>query len=74
MSPEETRCLLEIIQVKEYLTVKEAAFLLNCSERHLLNLVAKAKTTRSEDSIPFGRLGRKTVFHRKKLLEWVEKN
>ena len=70
----ETRKLqqtLQRIMCKEFISAKEAAILLNCSERHIHNLVDRARRQIGEHPIPFRKIGDTTTFLRGELLEWT---
>ncbi len=62
---------LRRIMVKEFVSVREAALLLNCSDGHVRNLVNKAQRGKASYPIPFLDLDGVTVFSRAKLLEWA---
>ncbi len=71
----ETRKLhqtLQCIMLKEFISAKEAALLLNCSERHIHNLVDRARRQIADHPIPFRKIGETTTFHRTELLEWTK--
>ena len=51
----------------------EAAFLLDCSDGHVCNLVGKAKRLAKTYPVPFLDLDGVTVFPLDKLLEWAER-
>jgi excisionase family DNA binding protein len=57
---------------KEFISAKEAAVLLNCSERHIHNLVDRARRQIDDNSIPFRKIGETTSFLRTELLEWTK--
>lgn len=63
---------LQRLMVKEFLSTKEVALLLNCSDGHVRNLVAKAQNGKASNPIPFFDLDGVTVFPRLKLLEWAK--
>lgn len=63
---------LQRIMVKEFISAKEAALLLNCSERHIHNLVDRARRQMSENPIPFRKIGETTSFLRTELLDWTK--
>ena len=70
----ETRKLqqtLQRIMCKEFISAKEAAILLNCSERHIHNLVDRARRQIGDHPIPFRKIGDTTTFLRGELLEWT---
>lgn len=60
------------IMAKEFVSIKEVALLLNCSDGHVRNLVNKAQRGKASNPIPFLDLDGVTVFPRVKLLEWAE--
>jgi hypothetical protein len=68
---ESLRATLQRINAKEFVSIKEAAVLLSCSESHLRNLVSKARKGKAKRPIPFSDLDGVTVFHRMKLLQWA---
>jgi hypothetical protein len=57
---------------KEFISAKEAAILLNCSERHIHNLVDRARRGIGGNPIPFRKIGDTTTFLRTELLEWTK--
>jgi hypothetical protein len=59
------------IMAKEFVSIKEVALLLNCSDGHVRNLVHKAQSGKASNPIPFLDLDGVTVFPRLKLLEWA---
>jgi Helix-turn-helix domain len=59
---------------KEFISAKEAAVLLNCSERHIHNLVDRARRQLDNHPIPFRKIGETTTFLRTELLEWTKGN
>src|SRR5262245_16683088 len=61
---------LQRIMCKEFISAKEAALLLNCSERHIHNLVDRARRGLSENPIPYRKVGETTTFLRTELVEW----
>ncbi len=63
--------ILQRIMSKEFISAKEAAVLLNCSERHIHNLVDRARRQTSDNPIPFRKIGETTTFLRTELLEWT---
>ena len=63
---------LQKIMCKEFISAKEAAVLLNCSERHIHNLVDRARRQIGENPIPFRKVGEVTTFLRTELLEWTK--
>ena len=63
---------LRRIMAKEFVSIKETALLLNCSDGHIRNLVGKAQKGKASHPIPFLDLDGVTVFPRVKLLEWAE--
>ena len=65
------RCLQRIM-CKEFISAKEAAVLLNCSERHIHNLVDRARRQIGDNPIPFRKVGEVTTFLRTELLEWTK--
>ncbi len=62
---------LQRIMSKEFVSAKEAAVLLNCSERHIHNLVDRARRQIDDNPIPFRKIGETTSFLRAELLEWT---
>jgi hypothetical protein len=65
---------LQRIMSKEFISAKEAAILLNCSERHIHNLVDRARRQLDNRPIPFRKIGETTTFLRIELLEWTKGN
>ena len=63
---------LQRIMSKEFISAKEAAVLLNCSERHIHNLVDRARQQIGDNPIPFRKVGEVTTFLRTELLEWTK--
>jgi hypothetical protein len=63
---------LQRIMCKEFISAKEAAVLLNCSERHIHNLVDRARRQIGDNPIPFRKVGDVTTFLRTELLEWTK--
>lgn len=63
--------ILQRIMSKEFISAKEAAVLLNCSERHIHNLVDRARRQIGDHPIPFRKIGETTTFLRTELLEWT---
>jgi len=63
---------LQRIMLKEFISAKEAAILLNCSERHIHNLVDRARRQIGDHPIPFRKIGETTTFLRTELLEWTK--
>ena len=63
---------LRRIMAKEFVSIKETALLLNCSDGHIRNLVGKAQKGKASHPIPFLDLDGVTVFPRVKLLEWAK--
>ena len=63
---------LQKIMAKEFVSIKEVALLLNCSDGHVRNLVGKAQKGKATNPIPYLDLDGVTVFPRLKLLEWAE--
>jgi Helix-turn-helix domain len=66
--------VLQRIMSKEFISAKEAAVLLNCSERHIHNLVDRARRQLDNHPIPFRKIGETTTFLRTELLEWTKGN
>jgi hypothetical protein len=66
--------VLQRIMSKEFISAKEAAILLNCSERHIHNLVDRARRQLDNHPIPFRKIGETTTFLRVELLEWTKGN
>jgi hypothetical protein len=64
--------LLQRIMSKEFISAKEAALLLNCSERHIHNLVDRARRQIGDHPIPFRKIGETTTFLRTELPEWTK--
>ncbi|GEM_PF-4137481 len=63
---------MDEILAKEFITSKEAAFMLNCSESHIRKLINLAKSGEDSNPIPYTPLGSDlTVIHTKSLLEWA---
>ena len=60
------------IMAKEFVSIKEVALLLNCSDGHVRNLVGKAMKGQASNPIPFRDLDGVTVFPRCELLEWAK--
>lgn len=69
----ETRQRLERINAKEFITIKEAAFLLSCSRGHVDNLLGKARAGKTTNPVPFRDLDGLVVFNREELLAWSQK-
>jgi hypothetical protein len=63
---------LQRIMSKEFISAREAAVLLNCSERHIHNLVDRARRQIGDNPIPFRKVGEVTTFLRTELLEWTK--
>ena len=63
---------LQRIMSKEFISAKEASVLLNCSERHIHNLVDRARRQIGDRPIPFRKIGETTTFLRTELLEWTK--
>ena len=63
---------LELIGIKEHVTVKEAALLLSCSESHIRKLVMMARKGKSRRPIPYVDLEGVTVFPREALIAWAK--
>jgi hypothetical protein len=63
---------LQRIMCKEFISAKEAAVLLNCSERHIHNLVDRARRQIGDNPIPFRKVGEVTTFLRTELIEWTK--
>lgn len=63
---------LRRIMAKEFVSIREVALLLNCSDGHVRNLVSKAHHGKASNPIPHLDLDGVTVFPRVKLLEWAE--
>ena len=63
---------LHRIMCKEFISAKEASVLLNCSERHIHNLVDRARRQIGDNPIPFRKVGEVTTFLRTELLEWTK--
>jgi hypothetical protein len=68
---EKLRGRLQRIMAKEFISIAEAALLLNCSDGHLRNLIGKALKGKSADPIPFLDLDGVKVIPRARLLEWA---
>lgn len=64
--------VLQRIMSKEFISAKEAAVLLNCSELHIHNLVDRARRQIGDHPIPFRKVGETTTFLRTELLEWTK--
>ena len=62
---------LNRIKSKEYVTVKEAALLLSCSESHIRKLVMLTRKGKAHRPIPFVDMEGVTVFCLITLLEWA---
>jgi hypothetical protein len=58
---------LRRIMAKEFVSIKETALLLNCSDGHIRNLVGKAQKGKASHPIPFLDLDGVTVFPRVKV-------
>lgn len=65
---------IQRIMSKEFISAKEAAVLLNCSERHIHNLVDRAHRQIEDNPIPFRKIGETTSFLRTELVEWTRVN
>jgi hypothetical protein len=63
--------ILQRITAKEFISAKEASLLLNCSERHIHNLVDRARRQIDDHPVPFRKIGETTTFLRTELLEWT---
>jgi hypothetical protein len=61
---------LSRIRAKENISIQDAAFLLNCSDGHLRNLIKKAKQRKTSRPIPFNDLDGLCTFNREELLAW----
>lgn len=68
----EVRARLQIIMAKEFISVPEAALLLNCSDSHIRNLIQKAMSGRAEHPIPYNDLDGVQTLHRPSLLTWAQ--
>jgi DNA-directed RNA polymerase specialized sigma24 family protein len=55
---------LQRIMSKEFISAKEAAVLLNCSERHIHSLVDRARRQIDDNPIPFRKIGEIKTFLR----------
>jgi hypothetical protein len=66
----ESQRVLARIRAKDNISIQEAAFLLNCSDGHIRNLVKKAKTKKTQQPIPFLDLDGVITFNREELLAW----
>ena len=64
--------VLRRIMSKEFISAKEASVLLNCSERHIHNLVDRARRGLSDNPIPYRKVGETTTFLRTELIEWTK--
>ena len=53
--------VLQRILCKEFISAKEPAVLLNCSERHIHNLVDRARRGISDNPIPYRKVGDTTT-------------
>ncbi len=69
---EALRVKISRISAKDFISVKEAAILLSCSDGHIRNLVDKARKGKTAYPIPFLDLDGVTTLPRAKLLEWAE--
>lgn len=67
---EDYRRRIAVINAKEFLTAKEAALLLGCSDGHLRNLVREAKKGRKRYPVPYRDLDGVITFPREELLKW----
>jgi hypothetical protein len=63
---------LERIMAKKFVSVGEAALLLNCSDSYLRKLVKRAQKKETRHPIPFTDLDGHVVFDLSKLLAWAE--
>lgn len=61
---------LSRIRAKENISIQDAAFLLNCSDGHLRNLIKKAKHRKTSRPIPFNDLDGLCTFNREELIAW----
>ncbi len=61
---------LSSIKMKENISVQDAAFLLNCSDGHIRNLVKKAKHKRTQHPIPYNDLDGVDTFNLEELIAW----
>jgi hypothetical protein len=66
----ETRQRIQRINAKEFITIKEAAFLLSCSRGHVDNLIGRAWDGETANPIPVRDLDGLVVFNREELLAW----
>jgi hypothetical protein len=62
---------LDLIKAKEYVTVREAALLLSCSESHIRKLVMLTRKGKARRAIPFVDMEGVTVFCLTALLGWA---
>jgi predicted DNA-binding protein (UPF0251 family) len=62
---------LRLIEAKTFINVPEAAVLLNVSQSHIRNQVAKARRKKVSAPIPALDLGGVTTFHHESLLKWM---
>lgn len=67
---EDYRRQMAVINAKEFLTAKEAALLLGCSDGHLRNLVREARKGRKRYPVPYRDLDGVITFPREELLKW----
>lgn len=68
------RCRLNRIMAKRYVTVGEAALLLNCSDSYVRKLVKRAQKKETRYPVPFTDLDGHFVFDLSKLLDWAEQS
>ena len=64
--------VVQRIMCKEFISVKDASVLLNCSERHIHNLVDRARRGVSDNPIPYRKVGETTTFLRTELIDWTK--
>ena len=69
---DELRRRLAIVNAKEFITIREAALLLSCSDGHLRNLIKKAFQNKTKRPVPYRDLDGVVVFPRVALLRWSE--
>lgn len=69
---EDYRRRLGRVLAKKFVSVGEAALLLNCSDSYLRKLVKRAQKRETKYPIPFTDLDGHVVFELGKLLEWAE--
>jgi hypothetical protein len=70
-APVKLREQLALIKAKEYVTVKEAALLLSCSQSHIRKLAMLARKGKTRRPVPYIDMEGVTIFPRESLLYWA---